>query len=61
MQIHINMLANKKILFVGHCDICDDKLFTDSSFVVMASKKRFCLDCYEESSNPLLKSSPNNE
>ena len=55
------MLANRKILFVGHCDICDDKLFTDSSFVVMANKKKFCLDCYEESSNPLLKSSPNNE
>jgi len=61
MQIHINMLANRKILVVGHCDICNEKIFTDSSFVVMASRKKFCFDCYEESSNLSLKSSPNSE
>jgi hypothetical protein len=50
---------SQKLLLVGHCNICNDKIFTNSSFVVLANKKRYCFDCYEELNNPVLKSSPN--
>jgi len=59
---NVNALMKKNsILLIGKCNDCWKNIFNNTTFIVLANRKRLCWDCYCKTfNNPSLISSLNN-